>query len=461
MLAMLERVKEYIEKWHMLKSEDRVIVGISGGADSVCLVLILAELQKEIGFDMVGVHVNHGLRGEEAMRDQRFAEDLCDRYGFVCESYFENVELIAKKRKQSTEEAGREVRRECFAKAIKKHHGTKIALAHHQDDSAETMLIHLARGTGLRGLGGIAPVKENVIRPLLCVRRKEIEAFLQERNESYCIDDTNASDEYTRNRIRNHVLPYLEEQINPRAVEHMNETMEQIRKVQELLDAWTEEAWEKCVSQEPRGCGISEEHYKIIPEVIQPLLLKRVLAEIAGCEKDLEAVHIAKLQELFKKQTSRKIDLPYGMEARRNYQGIVVCKKEDFGLQVQEEVVYDVAQAEAEFSWGTKKISCKIRNANTFEKNSAGLFNCDIIKGNISFRTRREGDYITIHPDGRTQKLKSYFINEKIPQSQRDQLLLVAEGSHILWIVGYRKSSAYQVHENTRKILEINVYEGE
>ena len=323
------------------------------------------------------------------------------------------------------------------------------------------MLIHLARGTGLRGLGGIAPVKENVIRPLLCVRRKEIEAFLQERNESYCIDDTNASDEYTRNRIRNHVLPYLEEQINPRAVEHMNETMEQIRKVQELLDAWTEEAWEKCVSQEPRGCGISEEHYKIIPEVIQPLLLKRVLAEIAGCEKDLEAVHIAKLQELFKKQTSRKIDLPYGMEARRNYQGIVVCKKEDFGLQVQEEVVYDVAQAEAEFSWGTKKISCKIRNANTFEKNSAGLFNCDIIKGNISFRTRREGDYITIHPDGRTQKLKSYFINEKIPQSQRDQLLLVAEGSHILWIVGYRKSSAYQVHENTRKILEINVYEGE
>ena len=169
---MLERVKQYIEKWHMLKSEDRVIVGISGGADSVCLVLILLELQKELGFDMVGVHVNHGLRGQAAKEDEEFVEKLCQRYGIACESYFENVELIAKKRKQSTEEAGREVRRECFSKAIKKYRGTKIALAHHQDDSAETMLIHLARGTGLRGLGGIAPVKGNVIRPLLCVRRR-------------------------------------------------------------------------------------------------------------------------------------------------------------------------------------------------------------------------------------------------------------------------------------------------
>ena len=186
-----------------------------------------------------------------------------------------------------------------------------------------------------------------------------------------------------------------------------------------------------------------------------------MLAEVAGCEKDLEGVHITKLQELFKKQISRKIDLPYGMEARRNYQGIVVHKKEEFPLQVPEEVVYDVSQEEAEICWGTKTISCKIRNVNSFEKSSAGLFNCDIIKGNISFRTRREGDYITIHPDGRTQKLKSYFVNEKIPQSERDKLLLVAEGNHILWIVGYRKSSAYQVHEDTRKILEINVYEGE
>ena len=458
---MLERVKQYIDKWHMLTSEDKIIVGISGGADSVCLVLVLSELQKEIGFEMVGVHVNHGIRGEDADRDAAFSEALCQRYGIPCESYFEKVELIAKKRKQSTEEAGREVRRECFAKAIKKHNGTKIALAHHQDDSAETMLIHLARGTGLRGLGGIAPVKGNVIRPLLCVRRKEIEAFLQERNESYCIDDTNASDQYTRNRIRNHVLPYLEEQINPRAVAHMNETMEQIRQVQELLDCWTQKAWEQCVSQETLGYSICEEPYKTIPEVVKPLLLKRMLAEVAGCEKDLEAVHIAKLQELFEKQTSRKIDFPYGMEAKRNYEGIVVYKKEDFCQQMPEEVVYDVSQEEGMFSWGTKTISCKIRNVNTFEKSSAGLFNCDIIKGNISFRTRREGDYITIHPDGRTQKLKSYFVNEKIPQSERDKLLLVAEGSHILWIVGYRKSSAYQVHEDTRKILEINVYEGE
>ena len=182
MLTMLEKVKQYINKWHMLKSEDKVIVGVSGGADSICLVLMLLELRKAIGFEMVAVHVNHGLRGEEADDDQEYVKHFCEKHGLLCEAYFENVELVAKKWKQSTEEAGREVRRRFFEQAMQKHGGTKIALAHHQDDSAETFFIHLARGTGLRGLGGIAPIKGQVIRPLLCVRRKEIEDYLKNYN---------------------------------------------------------------------------------------------------------------------------------------------------------------------------------------------------------------------------------------------------------------------------------------
>ncbi len=458
---MLEKVKSYIEKWHMLKSEDKVIVGVSGGADSICLVLVLLELQKSIGFEMVAVHVNHGLRGKEADNDQSFVEQFCEQHGIPCESYFENVELIAKKRKQSTEEAGREVRREFFAKALQEHRGTKIALAHHQDDSAETFFIHLSRGTGLRGLGGISPIKGNVIRPLLCVRRKEVEAYLEACGVSYCVDQTNQSDQYTRNRIRNHVLPYLEEQINTKTVEHMNETMEQIRQVQELLDELTKEAWETCICKEEQGYCIEEASYRKQPSVVQSLLLKRAMTELCGCEKDLESIHVSQVQGLFGKQTGRKIDLPYQMEASRTYRGVSICKKEMAETIYTDEIIYDLSQESVVFEYGNQKISCEIVAEDDFEKNNTERFNCDIIKGNISFRTRRDGDYITIHPDGRTQKLKSYFINEKIPQKERDQILLVAEGNHVLWIVGYRRSCVYQVNEDTKKILEIKVYKGE
>ena len=201
---MLTKVKNYAEKYQMFSSEDCIIAGISGGADSVCLLLVLLELQKEIGFGIVAVHVNHGLRGAEADADEAFVKQLCKEYGIPLETYCADVAMIANERKQSTEEAGREVRRECFEQARVKYSGTKIALAHHQNDNAETFLFRLARGTGLKGLGGMIPVKEQFVRPLLCLSRGEIEEYLQEHDISYCTDASNESDEYARNRIRNH-----------------------------------------------------------------------------------------------------------------------------------------------------------------------------------------------------------------------------------------------------------------
>ena len=457
---MLEKVKNYVEKWQMLKTEDCVIVGVSGGADSICLLWILSKLQKEMGFRMIAVHVNHGIRGEEADADQAYVEQICKELGVPCESYFAEVELIAKNRKQSTEEAGREIRREFFEKTMQKYNGTKIALAHHQNDSAETFLINMARGTGLKGLGGIAPVNGAVIRPLLCLKREEIEAFLEEEGVSYRVDCTNASDVYTRNRIRNHVLPYLQEEINPKVIEHMNETMEQIRLVQEFLGEQVSVYWQKGVNVTERGCLILEDVYQQIPEAVQPLLLKKVLTEVSGKEKDLESVHVKQLQELFEKQVGRKLDLPYQMEGKRTYEGISICLKESQGKEQVTEAFFDVRESEATFQIGEKWIHCQVTEDNV-EKSRTKRFNCDIIKDSICIRTRKQGDYITIHPDGRTQKLKSFFINEKIPQEKRDEILLVAEGSHILWIVGYRTNPMYEVKTNTNHILEIQIDEGE
>ena len=457
---MLEKVKNYIEKWNMLQSEDCVIVGVSGGADSICLLLVLAKLQKEMGFRIVAVHVNHGIRGREADADEAYVNQFCKDLGIVCENYSADVELIARKRKQSTEEAGREVRREFFEQAAKKYHGTKIALAHHKNDSAETFLINLARGTGLKGLGGIAPVHGNFIRPLLCLKREEIEVFLEKESILYCIDCTNKSDDYTRNRVRNHVIPYMQEEINEKVIEHMNETMEQIRHVQEYLEEQVRIYYEECVIESARDYVILKDAYESVPEALKPLLLKMVLVKVSSKEKDLESVHVKQLQELFEKQVGRKVDLPYQMEGKRIYQGICVSLKKNKENGSVTECIFDVNAEQKLFQIGQKRILCRVTDDN-IEKSHTKRFNCDIIKNNICIRTRKQGDYITIHPDGRSQKLKSYFINEKIPQEMRDEILLVAEGSHILWIVGYRVNPMYEVKANTKRILEIQIDEGE
>lgn len=459
---MLEKVREYVKQYEMLKKEDRVILGVSGGADSVCLLFVLLELQKTIGFEMVVVHVNHGLRGTVADEEQAYVENLCKKEGIPFESYLENVALIAKNRKQSTEEAGREVRRACFQKAMKQYKGTKIALAHHQNDSAETFFMNVARGTGLKGLGGIRPIKGIYIRPLLCVNREEIESYLKARAIHYCEDMSNQSDCYTRNRIRNHVIPYMEQEVNQKTVAHVQETMEYLWQVQEYLESQCFEWEQKAVQKVDGGYEISKEIWLQMPRVLQTMLLRKVLAKVAQQEKDLESAHVRQLEQLLEKQSGREIHLPYEMIGTRTYEGITIRKKLEQKKMpeiVMEESCSPVVFGEYEIRW--KKYEKVDICHDSLEKSNTKCFDCDIIKSNIIFRTRKPGDYITIHEDGRTQKLKSYFINEKIPKEKRDEILLVADGSHILWIVGYRVDLSYQAKKHTKHVLEIQIERGE
>ncbi len=473
---MLKKVKEYVARWHMLEKGDKVIAGISGGADSVCLLFVLLELQKQIPFEIIVVHINHGLRGEDADADEAYVKALCEQNNIVCITYLENVELIAKNRRQSTEEAGRDIRREAFYRTMEEYGGTKIALAHHMNDNVETFFLNLARGTGLKGLGGIQPVAGEIIRPLLCLKRQEIEQFLEEREIPYCTDKSNASDAYTRNRLRNHVIPYMENEINSNTVTHIYETMEQLRDVQNFMDEQKERYLQECVEWQDDRCTVLEKKFQPVPAVLKPLILKAVLGKMAGREKDIAAVHLQTLQSLFQKQVGRKIHLPYEVLAGRNYEGIYLKKKKQV-LEDTSEIVIPILQAgekEQVILVGKQKITCKIientANNGTFpQKNNTKWFDYDIIRNGLIVRTRRSGDYITLDSGtSKKQKLKSYFINEKIPQEKRNKILLIAESkenenhkneNHILWIVGYRASCMYQPGRNTKRILEIKLEE--
>ncbi len=463
---MLEKVRNYAKKWQMFSSEDCVIAGISGGADSVCLLLVLLQLQKEYHFSIVAVHVNHGLRGEEADRDEMFVKAFCEERKVPLNTYFADVKAIAKERKQSTEEAGREIRREFFEQARLQYKGTKIALAHHQNDNAETFLFRLARGTGLKGMGGMKPVSGTFIRPLLCVSRMEIEAYLNDCHAKYCVDATNEEDIYTRNLIRNQVLARMEEGVNSKTVEHINRTMERIQQVEEYLEMQMQDYFKQSVKETKNGYLICAESYQAVPDVLKLLLIKEVMIRISGKEKDLEEIHFKQTDALFEKQSGRRMDLPYDMQAKRVYAGVEIYRSNGPMQELSEEVSIDLKKTETSFSWQNYRISCNIMNkmrtdGETLEKSHTKRFDCDIIKNGISFRTRKQGDYITIHPDGRTQKLKTFFINQKIPQEMRDQVLLVADGSHILWIVGYRVNPVYQVKEDTKRVLTVHIDKGE
>lgn len=448
---MYQKVKAYVKKWHMLQKEDSVIAGISGGTDSVCLLFMLLKLQKELGFALMAVHVNHGIRGAEAERDEAYVKRLCRQWNVRLKVYRENVPAYAKEHGMTEEEAGRDIRRTCFCKVLKEWGGTKIALAHHENDNVETLLWNLCRGTGIRGLGGIAPVNDVWIRPLLCVKRREIESYLKKRGISYCTDTTNADRRYMRNRIRMDVIPYLEDCVNTESVSHMGKTMERMYELEQYILEEVGQYKESCTGWKNGRRIIRQTEYTKIPKALRDNVLHEILCETAGRRKDIEEVHVQMLRDLFTKQVGKRINLPYGVTAIRTYEGVRFEKN-----------IPEASYAGDENELFSIRVFDREPGNVTFpEKIYTKWFDYDIIKNTVKIRHRIAGDSIVINRYGGRKKLKQYFTDQKVPQEDRDKIWIAADGDEVLWIVGYRQSQKYQITEKTTKILEIQYYGGE
>ena len=468
----VEQTEKYVKRQDMIRKGDVVAAGVSGGADSVCLLFVLCALRRRLGFTVKVCHVNHGLRGADADADEQYVRELCGRLGVDCIVFHENVELIAAKRKQSLEEAGRAVRRAAFEKVCAGEARAKIATAHHRDDNAETVLMNIARGTGLRGLCGIWPARGKWIRPLLWAGRDEIETFLREQGSGWCTDATNEEDVYTRNRIRHRVIPVLEREVNPAAAAHLTELSGQARELWDLLEHETQEALARCVHPGEDGkLALDKEALEAEHPAVQKQLVKQCIARMLGTEKDIAAVHVRAVLDLVDKQSGRMTDLPGGIRAVRTVGGILFGRRpdgdpdrepaEDTALRIPgDTILYDRR------SGRRLRISCRITEQKKGmppqdipQKSYTKRMDYDIIKSGLSARNRRPGDYLTIDKEGNRQKLKSYFINEKIPREEREEMLLIADGPEIVWIPGYRMNCAYYVTDGTERILEIKITE--
>ena len=463
---MLAEIEKYMKEQHMVDKGSHIIAGVSGGADSMCMLLVLLKLQETFEYTLSVVHVEHGIRGVDSRKDAAFVQQFCEKNGIECTICYYNVPEYAKEHGMGEEEAGRYLRYASFEAEKEKYpdREVKIAVAHNLNDNAETMLFHLARGSGVRGLCGIAPVRGNIIRPLLTVSRQEIEVYLSGMGQDFCMDVTNMSARYSRNRIRMDALPALEG-ANSRCIWHMFQTAEDMRGVADYLKKQAEKELEVCSTYLEDGSGIyiKKEPFVQVESVLQKEMLYQLAVKLAGSCKDIAGVHIRQLVELFDRQNGRRVLLPYGIAAKRVYGGIELkpefTEKKNIAKKknVQDTYTRDVGSMKERFSFRVFEKNFQTE-PQISEKKYTKWFDYDKIKSGLCIRHRMPGDYLVINDAGARQKLKNYLVNEKIPVKEREKIPLLADGAHIIWIVGHRISSYYKVEKHTKRILEVTFY---
>ena len=378
---------------------------------------------------------------------------------------------MARQEKLSTEEAGRKVRYEAFEEVLeglKKAEGGKIAVAHHRMDSAETLLFNLFRGTGIRGLAGIRPVRGRIIRPLLDVERDQIEEYLEEKGVAWCIDSTNEEDTYSRNRIRNNLLPYVERELVVSAVKHVARTGLEITGLVDFLEAETEKAAAGCCEIFPEGetTGQTEAVKLYLPSwrklhpYLQEQLLLWALDRMRRGRKDITSIHLKGLMELSTKNGSKRMDLPGNLEAVKEYHNLWIRPKnreeEEKKKEIQLSVPGSISFGEG---WKLQLSVIDLEKVGRIEENQYTKYlDYDRINNCLSLRYREKGDFLVINDQGQKKLLKEYLIQEKIPVSLRGSLPLIADGKHILWVIGHRISAYYKVTGDTKRCLQMKIW---
>lgn len=475
---MINRVMAYVNEHHMFDENDYVVAGVSGGADSVCLLFMLLEIRKVIPIRIHVVHVNHLLR-EEAGAEAAYVERLCAEQGLPFTLVERDAAAVAAQRHMSAEEAGRSIRYEAFYGALGENKG-KIAVAHNKNDCCETFLFHLFRGSALKGLVGIRPVRGQIVRPLLCMERAQIEAFLAERRISFCIDRTNLEDNYTRNKIRHHIMETVGKEISPAVVEHIGDACTRIGEAYDLIADMTAQAYEKCVTCVSGGDSpvyhLDAAAFESLHGTVQGYVIMELLSRAAGSAGNLAAVHVEQIRKLLSRQCGRRIDLPGNLTAVRDYAGLYIqsasARRGGKQCSAEEQPACGIVLAECEMrvlgEGGRLTIPWREGTALEFvlqkpgdlqnipQKKYTKWFDYGKIRNSIVVRTRKAGDYLTINTANQKKTLKAYFIDRKIPKNAREEICLVAEGGHIIWAVGERISSYYKVSSHTETILQVS-----
>lgn len=437
-----------IEKYGMLEKDDTVVVGLSGGADSVCLLHSLLSLREKYNLTVVAAHINHGIRGDEAKRDEDFCIALCKKLKTDIRVFHADIPELSKQRKLGEEECGRVVRYEFF-KSVAGEKG-KIATAHNLNDNAETVLLNITRGTGNRGMCGIPAVRDNIIRPLLETSRQEIEQYCMENGLDYVTDSTNLSCDYSRNKIRNGVMPVLRE-INPSVINAFARLIAASNEDENYFVKAVEGIYPVCVKDDK----IIENELSVLDRAIKTRVIALFLKQHTS--SDVSSKHIDDVLAIV---GTGKTLYTVGAITLRSRNGLIEI--------VNKQEVNDFEQP-VSCSSGTYKIpGATVKIQKTDIKDLQNLnkevldncVDCDKINTTLTLRNRRSGDAVRLARRKVTKTLKKLFNEDGIEPEKRDLISVLASGDEIVWVEGYGASEKYHADKNSDTVILITVVRG-
>jgi tRNA(Ile)-lysidine synthase len=456
-MDIIKKVKQTIEKYNMLSIGDHVLVGLSGGPDSVCLLYILNMLKPEYRLKISAAYIDHGLRPEDVPEEIKFCKHLCESLNIPFYTQSIDVKNFAKNEKMNIQEAARILRYaalEQISLNIKAH---KIAVAHNADDQAETVIMRLLRGAGPAGLSGIPPVRKKIIRPLIEIERSEIEKFLSERNISYITDASNESLKYLRNKIRKTLMPVIKS-ISPQATKIISRTADILREENDYINIAVTKALMRLMS---RKTDKTVELFCNPMEVLNIVILRRALRVAIDSVRDLKGLSFDHIEEIIKLIKTGKpgdrIYLPKGIRAIKGYSTLTITAEAPKKLST-----YEIAEPEDVYLKETNVVvslkEIKKEEVKDFGDGKHTIYaDMDKVKFPLIVRARKAGDYFYPFGFGKRKKLQDFFVDEKIPRDERDAVPIIESNGAIVCIAGYRLDDRFKIDDNTKRCLQIKI----
>ena len=447
-----------INKHSLLKGGETVLVGLSGGPDSVCLLTVLHRIKDDFHLTIRAVYVDHNLRPGETPSEIAFCRDICGKMNVDFRVKPVDVKGYVKTYKLNKQEAARELRYKAFYEAAQETSADKIALAHNADDQAETVFMRLVRGTGPSGLTGIPAKRGALIRPLLEIERAEIEDFLESENISSVIDSSNLQTDYFRNRFRLMIMPELKK-MNPGLIQSVNRTVSILQEEERYLGIIVTKTLMKMISRKTeRRIELFLSPMEAMDIVILRRVLRRAVNETEGL-KGIGFIHIEDIIRLIKDgKSGDRLYLPKGIRAIKDYSLLVITSEEprqisSYELQVPGEVaivgagvVIRASYEEEAGDFGDGKTMVVLDAADMHVP--------------LKIRPRKPGDWFYPYGFGKRKKLQDFFVDEKVARDERDSIPLVLSGDDIVWVAGYRADNRFRVSGNTKKFLRLVIVKG-
>ncbi|MDA8173071.1 MAG: tRNA lysidine(34) synthetase TilS [Nitrospiraceae bacterium] len=450
------QVKKTIDTHSMLSREggNGVLIGLSGGADSVCLMVVLSRLKDEYGLKLHAVYIDHGLRPDETPGEAAFAKNLCQSLGVEFHTEKINVISYAEKEGLGKQEAARELRYKAFDSWLVRLGLAKIAVAHNADDQAETFLMRFLRGAGPKGLSAIPPVRGKIIRPLIETPRAEIEEFLGREEIGYITDPSNLKEDYLRNRIRLSVVPVLKE-INPSFVSAATRTANVLAEEERYFESVVLKTIMRLLHNKADG----EVEFFLSPlESLDIVILRRVLRkmlDITAGLRGVEFTHIEDIIKLVKKGApGDRINLPHGVRAIKKYSTFLITTK--VPSRVEPANMEGPGELEVPGTGKIIKVYFAEKGFQPGEPKKTYLFDADRVSFPLVIRARQDGDFFCpAGLAGSRKKLQDFFVDEKVPRDQRDAVPLIISGEDIMLVCGMRADERFKPTDETRRLLVI------